>query len=198
MKTSMLMILMALFAFTMKAQYSVGDKVEDFNLKGTDGKMHSMMDYKNAKGYIVTFTCNTCPYAKKYEQRIIALDREFSPKGYPVIAINANDVKQQPMNSMSEMKKRSDEKEYTFPYLRDDDQSVAKRFGAMRTPEIYLVVKKGNDLYLAYTGAVDNNVDSPEQADKHYVAMAINDLSKGKTVSVPETRAIGCTIKWKQ
>ncbi len=187
-----------LIAASVNAQYSVGDQVQDFNLRGTDGKTHSMLDMKNAKGYIVTFTCNTCPYAKKYEDRIIELNKKYAPLGYPVIAINANDAVQQPMNSMEEMQKKAKEKDYDFPYLRDDDQTVARRFGAVRTPEIYLVVRKGNDLYLAYTGAIDNNVDSPSQADKHFVALAINDVMKGKKVEIPETRAVGCSIKWKE
>ena len=189
---------MALIAVSLEAQYSVGDKVQDFKLKGTDGKMHSMLDIKNAKGYIVTFTCNTCPFAQKYEERIMALNVKYAPMGYPVIAINANDPGQQPMNSMSEMMKRAENKGYSFPYLRDDEQTVAKRFGAVRTPEIYLVEKKGNELQLVYTGAIDNNVDSPADADKHFVSMAINDLMHDKKVEVPSTKAVGCSIKWKQ
>ncbi len=198
MKKLQIFILLALTAVSLDAQYTVGDKVQDFKLKGTDGKMHSMSDFQNAKGYIVTFTCNTCPFAQKYEDRIIALNTKYAPMGYPVIAINANDVSQQPMNSMSEMKKRAEAKNYDFPYLRDDDQTVAKRFGAMRTPEIYLLVKKANGLFLAYTGAIDDNVDSPQQADKHFVAMAINDVMKDQMVEIPETRAVGCSIKWKE
>ncbi len=198
MKKLPILIMLALIAVSLNAQYSVGDKVRDFNLKGTDGKMHSMSEFKDARGYIITFTCNTCPYAKKYEDRIISLNKDFAPIGFPVIAINSNDVAQQPMNSMSEMKKRAKDKGYEFPYLRDDDQSVAKQFGAVRTPEIYLVLKKGNDFYVAYTGAIDDNVDMPEQADKHFVSLAIQDVEKGKKVEIPETRAVGCSIKWKE
>lgn len=187
-----------LITFSLGAQYSVGDKVEDFSLKGIDGKMFSMLDQKDVKGFIVTFTCNTCPVAQKYEQRVIEMNKKFAPKGFPVVAINSNDTGIKPGDSMAEMKIRAKEKGYDFAYLRDDDQSVAKKFGAQRTPEIYLVVKESDKLYLAYTGAIDNNPDAPADADKQYVAMAIKDILSGKKVAVAETRAVGCTIKWSE
>lgn len=196
MKNLLVLFVWFVFSVSLNAQYSPGDKVEDFKLKGMDGKMFSMMDQKDAKGFILVFTCNTCPVAIKYEDRIVKMHNKFAPKGFPVVAVNSNDLGKKPGDSMEEMKKRAKDKGFKFAYLRDDDQSSAKRFGAERTPEIYLLVKEGNNLVLAYTGAIDNNPDSPADADKHFVSDAISDIVAGKKVKTAETRAIGCTIKW--
>ncbi len=199
MKTNQVLfsVLTGLFLSTgVFAQYEIGDKVQDFKLKSTSGEYVSLEDYEDAKGYIVVFTCNTCPFVHKYEERIIALDKKFASKAYPVVAINPNSVKKSPGDSMDAMKKRAADKSYSFAYLRDDDQQVAKRFGAERTPEIYLLEKKEDGLYLVYTGTIDNNVNDPSKADEHYVSDAINALISGKDVSIAETKAIGCTIKW--
>ncbi len=196
MKTAAIFILAFFVSIGINAQYKVGDKVEDFKLKGIDGKYVSMSDYKDAEGIIVIFTCNTCPVAVKYDDRIVAMHNKYSEMGYPVVAINSNCIKKKPGDSMDAMKERADDKEFEFAYLRDDSQEVAKRFGAERTPEVYLVNKTDKGMYLAYTGAIDNNVDDPGAADKHYVADAINDLKKGNRVAVADTKAVGCTIKW--
>ncbi len=184
------------FSFSLSAQYKVGDKVKDFKLKNTDGEYVSLSDYEDAKGYIVVFTCNTCPFAVKYEQRIIDLDKKYAQKGYPVVALNPNCTKKQPGDSMEAMKERSSEKGYSFAYLRDDGQKVAKRFGAERTPEIFLLDKRNDGLYLVYTGTIDNNVDNPSKANEHYVKDAIESLMAGKEIAMAKTKAIGCTIKW--
>jgi len=184
--------------FEEGAGYAVGDFASDFALPNVDGKTVSMKDFSSAKGFIVTFTCNTCPYAKLYENRIIELDKKFRSKGYPVIAINPNDVGQKPEDGMEEMIKRSNEKGYTFPYLRDDSQEVAKKYGATKTPHIYLLNKEGNGFRVEYIGAID---DSPrEEADvrERYVEDAIMALLVGKKPEITEKRAIGCTIKWKE
>jgi peroxiredoxin len=180
------------------AQYKVGDKVEDFKLKNIDGKMVSLADYKEAKGFIVVFSCNHCPVVQKYEGRMKELHQKYAAKGYPVVAINPNDEKSQPQDSYEEMKKRAKSQGYKFAYLRDDTQEVAKRFGAERTPHVYIVNKTNNGMKLVYIGAIDNNADSPEKADKHYVQDAIQSLMKGETLALNETRAVGCTIKWKK
>lgn len=196
MKTIVLIVLTFFVSIGVDAQYKVGDKVDDFKLKGIDGKYVSMADYKNAEGIIVIFTCNTCPVAIKYEDRIVAMHNKYSAMGFPVVAINSNCVKKKPGDSMDAMKERAGDKDFSFAYLRDDSQEVAKKFGAERTPEVYLVNKTDKGMYLAYTGAIDNNVDDPGAADKHYVADAINDLKNGKNIAVTDTRAVGCTIKW--
>ena len=187
-----------IFSSGLFAQYSIGDRVEDFRLKNTNGEKISLSDYPDAKGFIVVFTCNTCPFVLNYEQRIIELHKKFSVKGYPIVAINPNCTIKQPGDTMEEMKKRSVEKGYGFAYLRDDNQLVASRFGAERTPEIYLLEKEEDGLYLVYTGTIDNNVDDASKADKHYVSDAVNALLSGNEIAMKETRAIGCTIKWSE
>ncbi len=176
----------------------VGDYVSDFKLPSTEGKMVSMGDYTDAKGFIIIFTCNTCPYAKAYESRIVELDKSYAPKGFPVIAINPNDLEKQPGDSMEEMKKRATNKGFTFAYLRDDSQSVAKAFGATKTPHVYLLNKESVGKYkVEYMGAIDDSANDPSDVSETYVEDAIKALLKGEKPKETEKRAIGCTIKWK-
>ncbi|MBL7711402.1 MAG: thioredoxin family protein [Chitinophagaceae bacterium] len=188
-------------AFVSQAQdagYKPGSEVADFKLKNVDGKTVSLSSVNDAKGYIVVFTCNHCPYAKAYEDRIIALHQKYAGQGYPVIAINSNDPKVAPDDSYSKMKERAKEKQFPFVYLYDDKQEIAKRFGAVRTPHVYLVQNSGNQKIVRYIGAIDNNWEDAAAADQHYVAQAIDELNAGKPVAMQETKAIGCTIKWKK
>lgn len=181
-----------------EAGYGVGDYAADFKLPNTNGKIVSMSDYSSAKGFIIIFTCNTCPYAKAYESRIIDLDKKYADKGFPVIAINPNDVSQQPGDSMDEMKKRAGNKGYTFPYLRDDSQEVTKAFGATKTPHVYVLNKESSGKYkVEFIGAIDNSPNDPSDVSETYVEDAINAILSGSTPAVTEKRAIGCTIKWK-
>lgn len=175
--------------------YKVGDVVADFKLQNIDGRTVSMSDFDDAKGFIITFTCNTCPYAVAYEDRIEALNKMYAEKGYPVIAIMPNNVKVKPGDSMEAMKERAMEKGFTFPYLMDEGQRVYPQFGATKTPHIYVVqkTKKGN--VVKYIGAIDDNYQNAEEVKKKYVEDAVNALLNGKEVEVTETKAIGCTIK---
>lgn len=186
------------FAFTNHAGYHIGDTAADFSLKNIDGKMVSTADYKDAKGFIVIFSCNHCPYAKKYEDRIITLDAKYKKAGFPVIVINPNDPAIQPEDSYKNMQKRAKEKKFTFPYLVDENQAVAKTFGATRTPHVFLLDKVNNELKVAYIGAIDNNTEDASAATEKYVENAIDALQNDKPVSPAMTKAIGCTIKWKQ
>lgn len=178
--------------------YQVGDKATDFKLKDVDGKIVSLADNQSAKGYIVVFTCNTCPVAQAYEARIIALDRKYAALGYPVMAINPNDPGVSPGDALAEMKKRSDKKQYNFPYLVDEGQQVAKTYGARSTPHIYILTKTGADYTVAYIGAIDNNTGDGEAATKKYVETAMSEILAGKPVTTNSTKAIGCGIKWKK
>jgi peroxiredoxin len=177
--------------------YKVGDTVQDFKLKNVDGKTVSLADKKDAKGYIIAFTCNTCPVAKAYESRIMALNEEFSSKGYPVLAIQANDAEQSPGDSYAAMQERAKSKKYAFPYLYDESQAVARTFGATNTPHMFVVKKDGGQYKIAYIGAIDNNQRDASAADKKYVEEAVNALLTGKSVTTTSARAIGCGIKWK-
>ena len=174
-----------------------GDKATDFSLKSVKGEMVSLSDIENTKGFIVVFTSNVCPVAKKYEQRVIDLHKEFGAKGYPVVAINSNDPGVNPGDSFEEMKKAASDKGYTFTYLRDESQNVAKSYGATNTPHVFVLSKNGENLKVEYVGAIDNNADDATNAEKTYVSDAVNSLLKGEKVQVAGTKAIGCSIKWK-
>jgi peroxiredoxin len=178
-------------------QYTVGDTVKDFKLKNTDGKMISLSDYNNSKGVIVIFDCNTCPFSKAYNDRIIALDKKYKNQGFPLIAINANDPGMSPGDSFEDMVSQAKRKGYDFPYLVDETQEVAKSFGATNTPHVFVLRKDGNSFKVAYIGAIDNNSRNEEAVSKKYVEDAIEALMTGKTVPTTKTKAIGCGIKFR-
>lgn len=175
--------------------YHIGDTARDFNLKNVDGKMVSLASMKKAKGYIVIFTCNHCPYAIAYEDRIIALHKKYEKMGYPVVAINPNDKDVSPSDSYADMKKRAKSKKFPFAYLYDETQEIARAYGATRTPHVYLLDK---DRVVRYIGAIDDNHEEPEAVKERYLESAIDALRSGKDVATKETKAIGCTIKWKK
>jgi peroxiredoxin len=177
--------------------YKVGDKAIGFTLKNVDGTMVSTSDYPDAKGFIVIFTCNHCPYSVAYEDRIIELDQKYKKMGYPVIAINPNDPDVQPEDSFEKMVVRAREKGFTFPYLFDEGQKVYPVYGATRTPHVYLLNREGNDLIVKYIGAIDNNHTDAGKVSEKYLEDAIVAVMNGGSPSPDFTRAIGCTIKKK-
>ncbi|MFA0961940.1 thioredoxin family protein [Roseivirga sp. BDSF3-8] len=189
--------LMAFTAAGDKDGYKVGDIARDFKLKNIDGEMVSLSDYSDAKGYIVVFTCNHCPYAKMYEQRIIELHNKYADQGYPIVAINPNDPVKQPQDSYENMQKRAKEKDYPFAYLVDETQEIARTYGAAYTPHVFLLKKEGNKNRVAYIGAIDNNYKNAEEADVKYVEAAVDNLLAGEGVQTKQAKGIGCTIKWK-
>jgi len=195
-----LILLKSLFTLMLFAgePYKAGDTASDFSLKNVKGQMVSLSGFDNARGFIVVFTCNTCPVAKKYEQRVIDLNKKFSNEGFPVIAINSNDKDVSPGDSFEEMKNIAMRDKYDFEYLYDESQSVAKQYGATNTPHVYVLSKKDGVLKVEYTGAIDNNADDPSSADKKYVEDAVNRLLKGEQIAITGTKAIGCSIKWKR
>ena len=179
--------------------YKVGDTARDFKLKNVDGKMISMADFDKAKGFIVTFTCNSCPYAIAYEDRLIDLHNKYATKGYPVIAINPNDAKVSPKDSYEQMQVRAKEKGFPFPYVYDQTQEITRTYGATRTPHLYVVQKQQDgSLKVAYIGTIDDNYKDASQVQKKYAEEALDELVAGRQVSQPNTKAIGCTIKWKE
>lgn len=175
--------------------YGIGDEAIDFKLKDVNGKMVSMADYKDAKGYIVIFTCNTCPFAVASEERIVALDKEYKAKGYPVIAINPNDPNVQPDDTYELMQTKAKSAGFTFPYLYDANDKVYATYGATKTPHVYLLQKQNGKNIVKYIGAIDDNVRNADAVKDTFLANAINELLAGKEVSVTETKAIGCSIK---
>ncbi|MAD97228.1 MAG: thioredoxin family protein [Flavobacteriaceae bacterium] len=190
-----LFVAVMLYAFTGSTEegYKVGDTIEDFRLKNVDDSMVSLADYKEAKGFIIIFTCNMCPYSVANEDRIIALDKKYKGLGYPVIAINPNDPAAMPGDGFPEMKVRAKEKGFTFPYLFDEGQKVYPKFGASRTPHVFIVSKP--KMQVEYIGAIDNSSRNPEKVTEKYVEDAVDALLKGDKPSKTMTRAIGCSIK---
>jgi peroxiredoxin len=185
-------------AFTPGTGYEVGSMATDFKLKNVDDKMVSLGDFKDAKGFIVVFTCNHCPFSKKYENRLNALDKKFKKLGYPVIAINPNDEVNHPEDSFEKMKERAKEKKFTFPYLRDETQQIAATYDATKTPHVYVLQKEKGDYFVKYIGAIDDNSDNEKEVKEKYVENAVNNLLAGKAVEPSLTKAIGCGIKWKK
>jgi len=193
MKSIVMMLVCAvmLAASPVKNGYEVGDKATDFKLKNVDGKMVSLADFKEAKGFIVIFDCNTCPYSKAYNERIIDLNEKYATKGFPVITINANDGSG---DSYDEMVRIANKKKYKFPYLYDETQAIAKTYGATNTPHVFVL---NQDLKVSYIGAIDDNARNAASATKKYVENAVDALLTGKSVPVTKTKAVGCGIRWR-
>lgn len=181
-------VLMAMSAGT--EGYKVGDTATDFSLKGTDDQMHSLASIEGAKGYIVIFTCNHCPYSVAYEDRIIAIQEKYGDE-YPVVAINPNDPISYPSDNFENMKIRAAEKEFNFLYLFDDGQKIYPQYGATKTPHAFLLDAERT---VKYIGAIDNSTKE-EGVTKTYLEDAIEALKKGENPSPATTKAIGCGIK---
>lgn len=164
------------------------------DLPGTDGKRYSIDSFRASKVLVIVFSCNHCPYVQAYEDRMVAFHREFAEKGVAFVAINANETEHYPEDNFEEMVKRAEAKAFAFPYLRDDDQSVATAYGATHTPEFFIFDEERK---LRYHGRFDDNWQDPSQVKKRYVPEAVGALLAGKEIPVPETYSVGCTIKWK-
>ncbi len=198
-----LLTIFSVFAFTgvdtsvskIIMSYGIGDKASDFKLKNVDGRQVSLSDYKKAKGFILVFTCNTCPVSVANEDRIMALDKKYKPLGFPVVAINPNNPESSPGDSFELMQKRAKEKGFTFPYLYDDQLSVYPEYGASKTPHVYVLNKENEDLIVRYIGSIDDSARNPDAVKNKYVENAVDALIQGQQIEVASTRAIGCSIK---
>lgn len=173
---------------------SIGDKAPDFAIRNVDGVEVSLADFEDAKGFIVTFTCNHCPYAVMYEDRLIELHNKYAPMGYPVIAINPNDPNVSPQDSYAAMKVRAEEKAFPFEYLFDKGQKVYPAYGATRTPHVFLL---DHNLIVRYIGAIDDNARNADAVEVKYVENAIAAMEKGEAIDPEFTKAVGCSIKTK-
>lgn len=203
MKKSFLLIssLFFILGFSVLAEEGLktGDVAPVFNLKNVDGKMVSLNDYRRERGLILVFSCNHCPYVKLYEDRINELDANYKEQGFPVVAINSNDPISHPSDSYENMKVRAEEKNFTFPYLVDDTQDIAKAYGATRTPHVFLLQSNDSgEFKVKYIGAIDNDTEGEmsKSERENYVENAISALQSGETPNPDFTKAIGCTIKW--
>ncbi|WP_199141525.1 thioredoxin family protein [Pedobacter sp. ASV12] len=195
-----LFVCFVMLGITTNAQtgYQVGSLASDFNLRNVDGKNVSLANYKDAKGYIVVFTCNTCPVAKAYQDRVEALNKLYATKGYPVIAINTNDPAASPGDSYEKMQERAKEKKISHAYLEDPNHVYTKKYGALKTPHVFVLQKTANGNEVAYIGAIDNDQEETNAQRDNYVQNAVNLLLQGKKPTVTYTKAIGCSIKWKK
>ena len=177
--------------------YQIGDMVADFSLKNIDEQMISLEDYDEAKGFIVIISCNTCPWVKRYEDRMIDLHNEYATKGYPVVAINPNDVDRSPGDSFEAMQQRAEEKAFPFDYLYDETQEIAKAFGASYTPEAFVLKKTKEGLKLMYHGAIDDSPREANSVEEEFVGQAVQSLISGESPERPRAKGIGCSVKYR-
>jgi peroxiredoxin len=172
---------------------SVIEIAPTFDLPGVDGSGHTLGDYAGAPVLVLVQSCNHCPYVLAWEGRINALQREYADRGVRIVAINSNDAAAYPTDSFEAMVEHAREADYTFDYLFDESQEVAKMLGSERTPEAFVF---DGDRRLVYHGAVDDNREEAEVAE-HYLRDAIEAALEGATPSIANTEAVGCTVKWK-
>jgi thiol-disulfide isomerase/thioredoxin len=181
-------------------ELAIGAKAPDFTLLGTDGQKYTLSAIaapeKGAapKAVAVVFTCNHCPFSQAYEPLLIELAKKYSARGVAFVLVNPNDAKVQPEDSYDRMVSRAKDKGYPFPYLHDAGQDVAHAYGARVTPHIFLL---DADLVVRYRGRINDNRD-PEKVTAHDLVAAMDALLAGKAIETSETRAFGCTIKWKK
>lgn len=172
----------------------IGNPAPDFNLPGVDGKTCSLADFAGKAAVVIIFSCNHCPVVMEYEDRMVALQRDYADRGVALVAINCNDAENYPADSFENMKLRAQSKGFNFPYLYDESQQSAMQYGATRTPEVFLV---GPGRKLAYHGRIDDSADDPAGVERHELREALDQLLAGGSVAVPETTPVGCTIKWR-
>jgi len=170
--------------------YQIGDIATDFSLKNVDDQNVSLSNYADAKGFIVIFTCNHCPYAVAYEDRIIALDKKYRELGYPVVAINPNDPIKQSEDSFDNMKTRAKEKSFSFPYLFDDGQKIFPQYGAVRTPHVFVLQKSEKGNIVQYIGAIDDNHEDASSVKEKYVAPSYLFLLLAAVQNKPKLSAV--------
>ncbi|MDX2170603.1 MAG: thioredoxin family protein [Deltaproteobacteria bacterium] len=165
----------------------------DVKMKNVDGRELTITEIAGKQGTLVIFTCNHCPWAKAWEERIAALGNEYAKRGIGVIAVNANDPKTNTADGFDGMVERSKQRGFQFAYVVDSGSTVAKAFGAERTPEVFLFDAGGK---LVYHGTVDDNAENASAVKQHYLRDALESVATGKPVAVAETKALGCTIKY--
>jgi peroxiredoxin len=171
----------------------LGTSAVDFQLKGVDGETHNLNSFSDKKALVVIFSCNHCPYVQAYEDRMVQIQRDYSAKGVTVVAINSNDETGYPEDSYPNMIKRAKERGFNFPYIRDDTQEIAKKYGAICTPHVFAFDQQRR---LQYKGRIDDN-RNPESVKTKDLRNALDAILAGHKPSVQETRPFGCSVKWK-
>lgn len=171
-----------------------GAKAPDFKLPGADGNDYSLGSFAEARVLVVAFTCNHCPYVVGCEDRLKAFVEKYRPRGVAFVAINSNETENHPEDSFDHMVTRAREQDFNFPYLRDEDQEVAKSYGAIKTPHFFVADEKR---VIRYTGRMDDNPKDVAAVTTHELEDAVEDLLAGRPVALPVTEPIGCTVKWR-
>lgn len=190
-------LFIALASFKGSKQVSmIGKEVPAFSLKGVDSKQVSTAAYKNAKGFIIVFTCNHCPFAKLYTKRLNALNTKYKAMGVPLLAVNAMDSLVYDDENIKGMQLWAKSQHYNFPYLQDGTQQVAKSFNAAHTPQAFVIWNIADKWVVKYSGAIDDNGQHPEKA-KPYVADAVDALLHGREPAVAENISFGCAIHYR-
>ena len=175
-----------------------GDTAPDIRLLSINDKVISFDDYPSAKGFVVVFFAEGCPYSKAYEQRIANLNEKYSSAGLPVIMINPNDSACSPEDAFSQMKKHAASFNYTFPYLYDERQTVTSAYGPKSTPYVFVISKTSAGNIIAYAGAIDNDTRNSDPSKHKYVEDAITALINNQKPIVTTTKSIGCSICWRK
>lgn len=189
-------LLFVLSSFTLLLKEK---SISNFKLKSaTTNKWIATSDYKNAKGFLVVFLSNKCPMAKLYSQRLNQMNEKYKKKGVFVFAINAMDTLVYAEESFAKMQKKSKNDNFSFPYLQDKSQKVAKQFNAENTPQAFLIWKnKNGKLIIKYQGAIDDNAGEPEKVQHHFLTEAVDELLNGKNVTVSKSESFGCRIYYR-
>jgi peroxiredoxin len=177
-------------AFTLQ----LGETAPDFSLPGVDGRTHSLGDYKDCRVMVIVFSCNHCPYVIGSEERMIRFAETYARKGVQMVAINSNEAENHPTDSFEHMITHARERNFPFPYLRDESQDVARAFGALRTPHFYVFDESRK---LRYTGRMDDNPRTPGAETTHELEDAVKAVIAGKEPPTALTNPIGCNVKWK-
>jgi peroxiredoxin len=187
---------LVLVIFSSYTVYEKEKTISDFKLKSaTTNRWVSLSDYKNAKGFVVVFSCNKCPMAKFYSQRLNQMDAKYKKLGVPVLAINSMDTLAYAEESFKLMQKKAKKDQFQFPYLQDKKQNIAKEFKATHTPQAFVIWKNNVGKFVVkYQGAIDDNAGEPEKIKHHFLTDAIDDLLQEKEVATPKSESFGCRI----
>ena len=177
--------------------YAVGDAVAEFQVRNMANQFVNLADYNAQKGVVVVFMANHCPFSKAYEDRLMAIHNRFAAQGYPVLAVQTSDVTIYPEDAYEVVQSRSRERGFPFPYTIDETQSVARAFGATRTPQVFVLTRTGGKFVVQYVGAIDDNPQDAAGVQKHYLNEALLSLTTGRAIQTNTTRPIGCAVKWK-
>ena len=191
--------LLIIATFSLFTSFKIHNQsvVVDFSLKNVDGNMVSLSDYKSAKGFIIIFTCNHCPFAKLYPKRLNALNKKYNKLGVPLLAISSSDTLIFEEDTFDKMVKKSRSEKFNFPYLIDVNQMVAKNFKAEKTPHAFVIWKDNGAWVIKYNGAIDDNGAEPSKVKEKYVEKAVDAILQGKEAPVKETKSVGCQIHFR-